>query len=106
MEPERDPVNALLDAIMGYRVTQAIHVAAKLRVADMLADGPQPSTTLAQLTGAHPDALHRVLRALANAGVLEEMNDGRFALTPVGALLRTGMPGSLRGAAMFFGHKW
>lgn len=106
MAPEREPVNALLEAIMGYRVTQAIHVAAKLRVADMLAGGPQPSTTLAQLTGAHPEALHRALRALVNVGVFEEMGDGRFALTPVGALLRTGVPGSLRGAAIFFGHSW
>jgi hypothetical protein len=106
MTPEREPVSMLLEAIMGYRVTQAIHVAAKLRLADMLADGPQPSTTLAQRTGAHPDALHRVLRALVNVGVLKETDEGRFALTPVGALLRTETAGSLRGAAIFFGHSW
>ena len=106
MAAEQEPVSALLEAIMGYRVTQAIHVAAKLRVADMLVDGPQSSSTLAQLTGAHPEAVHRVLRALVNVGVFAEMDDGRFALTPVGNLLRTGIPGSLRGAAIFFGHSW
>lgn len=106
MAPEREPVSVLLEAIMGYRVTQAIHVAARLRVPDMLADGPQSSSMLAQLTGAHPDALHRVLRALVHVGVFEETDGGRFALTPVGALLRTGIPGSLRGAAIFFGHNW
>jgi hypothetical protein len=106
MAAEQEPVSALLEAIMGYRVTQAIHVVAKLRVADLLVDGPQSSSTLAQLTGAHPEALHRVLRALVHVGVFEEMDDGRFALTPVGTLLSTGISGSLRGAAIFFGHSW
>src|SRR5262249_20006396 len=96
----------LLDAILGYRITQAVHVAAKLGLADMLADGPQPTAALARLTGADPDALHRLLRALADVGVFEQTADGGFALTPVGALLRSGIPSSLRGAAVFFGHRW
>jgi hypothetical protein len=106
MGRDHDPVDTLLEAILGYRITQAIHVAAKLRVADMLVDGPQASERLAQEAGAHPETLHRVLRALATAGIFEETSDGRFALTPVSALLRSDIPGSLRGAAVFFGHHW
>jgi O-methyltransferase/methyltransferase family protein len=106
MAAGRELVSALLEAMMGYRVTQAIHVAAKLRVPDMLVDGPRPSGTLARLTGTHPEALHRLLRALVNVGLFEELDDGRFALTPMGDLLRTGTPSSLRGAAVFFGHRW
>ena len=45
-----------------------------------------------------PGPLHRVLRGLAAEEVLDELPDGRFALTPVWELLRAGVPGSLRSA--------
>jgi hypothetical protein len=42
-----------------------------------------------------------VLRLLAAAGVLNEREDGRFELTPVGSFLKSG-PGSFRAAAQLF----
>jgi hypothetical protein len=88
-------VSRLMD---GYLTTQLLYIAAKLGVADVLAGGPQASNGVAQAVGAEPDALHRALRALAAEGVLEERPDGRFGLTALGACLRSGVPGSLRGA--------
>ena len=89
-----------MQLLMGYRATQAIHVAASLGIPDLLADGPRQSDDLAREAGADPDALYRLLRALAAIGVLEEDDERRFALTPLGEPLRTDVPGSLHGWAL------
>lgn len=89
----------------GFRVTQALYVAARLGLADILKDAPQPVETLAATTGANADALYRVLRALASLGVFEEDNDRRFALTPLAALLQQDHPKSLRAVALFRGDE-
>ena len=81
----------------GYLVTQMLHVAAALGVADALAERPQTSAELARVVGAEPGALHRVLRGLATEDVVTEDDDGRFALTPAGELLRDGVPGRSAG---------
>jgi hypothetical protein len=79
----------------GYLVTQLLHVAVALGVPDALAAGPRSARDLARELGAVPGALHRVLRGLAAEEVLDELPDGRFALTDTGRLLCTGVPGSL-----------
>ena len=92
--------------IVGFQVSQAIHVAATLGVAALLADGPRTSDELAAATSSHPRSLYRLLRALASVGVFHE-DDGRcFSLTPMGALLRSDVPGSLRGWAMHVGRPY
>src|SRR5689334_16564063 len=101
----RSPALGLLDLLNGYRVTQALYVAARLGIADRLADGPRRSDELARATGAHAGALRRLLRALASFGVFAEDADGRFALTETGALLRDDVPGSLRAGVIFYGDK-
>jgi hypothetical protein len=88
----------------GFLTTQALYIAAKLGVADALADGPRTGRAIAEAVGADPDALTRVLRGLVLEDVLAEEGDGRFALTPLGACLRDGVPGSLRGAVLARGE--
>ena len=51
-------------------------------------------------SGSHPPSLRRVLLFLAGVGVLDEVGPRRFALTPMGVALRTGVPGSLRPAVL------
>jgi O-methyltransferase/methyltransferase family protein len=87
----------------GHWISRAIHVAAKLRVADLLADGPLDASILAQRTGAHPDALFRLLRALAAVGVFSRRDGGRFGLTSLGETLRSDAPGSLYDYVMMLG---
>jgi SAM-dependent methyltransferase len=82
----------------GYLITQLLHVAVTLGVPDALATGPRGARELADELGAEPGPLHRVMRGLASEEVLDELPDGRFALTGTGQLLRAGVPGSLRGA--------
>ncbi len=100
------PAVALRDLIDGFRKTQLIHVAAKLRIADLLKEGPKNCDELAQLAGARSQALYRVLRALVSMGICAENEDGRFELTPLAAPLQTGVPGSLRAWAIMSGNEW
>jgi 2-polyprenyl-3-methyl-5-hydroxy-6-metoxy-1,4-benzoquinol methylase len=100
------PDVALAQLVFGKCIAMAVSVAAKLRVADLLADGPKPLADLARKTNTHAPSLYRLLRALAGAGVFAEQVDGRFALTPMGEYLRTGVKGSLRGVADYCGSDW
>src|SRR4029077_19131563 len=85
----RPPVQ-MLKLAMGYWVSQACAVAARLGIADRLAGGARASDELAREVGAHPHALDRLLRCCASVGVFAEQTGRRFALTPVGDTLRSG----------------
>ena len=87
------PPVALVQMLTGYWVSQALYVAAKLGIADLLKDGPKSSDELAKTTGVHAQSLYRLLRALASVGVFVESEDGRFSLTPLAEYLQTGVPG-------------
>jgi hypothetical protein len=89
--------------INGYWVTQMLYTAARLGVADALAEGPQTASALAARLGAHQRSLYRLLRALSSRGVFAETDGGCFALTPMAELLRSDVPGSLRGLALYSG---
>jgi hypothetical protein len=103
---QTSPDAALIHLVFGRGISMAISVVAKLRVADLLADGPKTLADLATRTKTHAPSLYRILRTLAAVGVFAEQVDGRFALTPMGEYLRTGVKGSLRGIADFFGSDW
>jgi DNA-binding IclR family transcriptional regulator len=89
----------LLHMVTGCWISQALYVAAKLGIADLLQAGPQSYVMLAEATQAHAGALYRVLRALASVGVFAEDEAGHFRLTPLAEPLRTDVPGSLRAFA-------
>ncbi len=89
--------------ITAFRVSDLVATAAEFRLADHLADGPRSSAELATLCGAHPETLHRVLRALVRIEVLEQTHDGRFALGPLGEPLRSDVPDSLYRMARLWG---
>ena len=74
-----------------YQLSQALYVAAKLGVADVLAPGPLAAEAIADAVGARVSPLRRVLRALVAAGVFCELEDGRFAINDAAAALRGGM---------------
>ena len=94
------PQQAMLDLITGYWVSQMVFVAAKLGIADALAKGPKTPDAIAEQVGAQAPAVRRLLRTLASVGVFAETPNGRFRLTPTGATLRSGVPGSLRDFAL------
>lgn len=99
-----EPGAVLLRLVNGAAAAQVVGVAARLGLADLLAEGPRDAETLAAATGTHAPSLWRLLRALAALGIATEEADGRFALGPVGGPLRSSVPGSVRDLALLFGH--
>ena len=91
--------------INGFWISQALHVAATLGLADLLRDGPHTADELARLSQAHAPSLHRLLRALASVGVFAEDSKGRFELTPLAQHLRTDVPLSHAGWAIWSGQR-
>ena len=104
-QPETTLQQTLWRMISGCFVSQAISVAATLGIADLLNAGPQSPTELAQQTGTHAPSLYRLLRALAGVGIFIEDEEGRFALTPLAALLRQNVPSSLHAPAAMIRSK-
>ena len=103
---EAPPEAVLTQMAFGALVTQALYVAAKLGIADLLAAGPRPVSELAEATGTHERSLHRVLRSLAGAGVFRETGAKVFGLTPLAEPLRSDAPASMRNGMIFMGEQW
>lgn len=96
----------LLNQMMtGYWLSQAIYVAAKLGLSDLLHQEPQTAAQLAAKTNVQKEALFRLLRALASVGVYSEQTDGRFAITPIAEELRSDVPNSKRALAIMSGEE-
>jgi ubiquinone/menaquinone biosynthesis C-methylase UbiE len=100
------PEAVLTQLITGSLGSQAIYVAAKLGIADLLRDGAKNVNDLAKAADADAPSLYRVLRALASFGVFVEQRDQAFALNATAELLRSDSPGSLRDLAIFMGEDW
>jgi hypothetical protein len=94
------PPVQMVQLLAGFQVSQALYVAAKLDVATLLVDGPRSVADLADEAGAHPGHLGRLLRTLAAIGVFDDRGDATYALTPLGATLARGVPGSVRDLAL------
>lgn len=88
------------ELVNGFRASQLVRLAAQLRIPDLVADGPRSPEELGTATGIDADRLRRALRGLAALGVLVETEDGRFACTEVGELIREAVPGSLSSLAL------
>lgn len=97
------PTSAILRMANFSLLAFAIHAAAELGIADLLAGGPKRAGDRARATNTHPDSLYGLLRALATFGVFAEDEDGRFALTPRSETLRSDVPGSVRNAVLHIG---
>ena len=100
------PPLAMMQLLFGKQLAYALSGVARLGVADHMSRTAQPVETIASRCGAHAPSLYRVMRMLASFGVFKEGPSRHFALTPVGELLKTSAPGSLRYMAMMFGEEF
>jgi O-methyltransferase domain/Dimerisation domain len=100
------PHAQLAQMATAYWISHIVYVAAKLSLADHLAEGPKSADELAGPTGTRAPSLYRLMRALANLGILTEGATHRFALTLLGDALKTGAPGSARATVLTFASDW
>lgn len=106
-EPASLPAPAVfLQLLLGKHITYSLSAVARLGVADYMGTAPVEVDELARKTAADAPSLYRVMRMLASVGVFEEVPETSFTLTPVGQLLKTDAPGSLRYSAIQFGDPW
>jgi hypothetical protein len=98
-QPELPPQAVMMQMTMGFIVSQAISVAAKLYLADHLNKGAKTLSELAEITSTHEPSLYRLLRALTSVGVFQKDAAGRYANSPLSEVLRSDVPESIRGAA-------
>ena len=103
---QETPEEQMAQMLGGYRTTQMLYVAAKLGIADELANGPKSVEHLATVTNSHQGALFRLLRALASLRVFAERADGTFELTPLAGTLRSDVSNSQRPFALSYGEPW
>ncbi|MFI5495997.1 methyltransferase [Actinoplanes sp. NPDC051859] len=101
--PSASAAQSLARLLVGNQLQQAVFVMARLGIADQLAGGPRGSADLAKAVDAHPDALRRLLRVLAGNGFVAGAGADRFALTPLGELLRSDDPRSVLPFALWSG---
>lgn len=78
----------LMRILTGGWVAQATFTAVRLGVADVLDGRRLAPEEIAEEVGAHPGAMHRLLRLLAGVGLADADGDNRYGLTPMGAQLR------------------
>ena len=93
----------MLHLLNGHCLEQALCVVAVLGIADLLNEGPKTCDELALASTAHSPSLYRVLRTLVGIDVFSEAPTGHFALLPLGAMLRSDAPNSMRDRAMYYG---
>ena len=100
------PAMALMQLLFGKQLTFSLSGLARLGVADYMDGVPRPVEEIAAKAGAHAPSLYRVMRMLASFGVFREEEPRRFALTPIGALLKSDAPESMRYTAMMMGDEF
>ncbi|MFV8754626.1 methyltransferase [Nannocystaceae bacterium ST9] len=100
---EADEDDALYDAIGAYVVPQLLYVAATLELADHLRDAPLDLDALVERSGANPDALARVLRALVGLGIFARSRVGLYRLERAAEPLLRDHPRSRRAAILYAG---
>jgi hypothetical protein len=104
VKDDTPPAKIIQDLGVAYWTSRCLHVVAELGIADLLGEDPQPAETLARSVAVRPQALHRVLRSLANHGIF--VHDGeRFAHNAASRLLCSDVPGSMRSLTRMMGLK-
>lgn len=90
----------VIDLIFGRWRSKILYTGVELGVFDALASGPSDAARVASELGLDPGLLYRLMRALGALELLAEDSSQTFSLTPMGDLLRSDHPHSLRGMTL------
>lgn len=99
------PEAQISQMILSSFVSQGVYVAAKLGIADLLAEKPRPVAELAAQTGTHERSLYRLLRMLTSVGVFSETDPRVFGNNPLSETLRADVPNSMRDVTLWMGEE-
>lgn len=77
----------LFDLVAGFVYSQVLLACIRLRLFEILADGPQTLTTLAGRLALSEDATERLLAAAVALKLVQQRSRGRYGLGPLGAPL-------------------
>jgi demethylspheroidene O-methyltransferase len=77
----------LFDLVAGFVYSQVLLACVRLRVFELLADGPLPLSEIAPRLGLNPAATQRLLAAAVSLQLLEHRRGGRYGLGALGAPL-------------------
>ena len=101
----RRHTRALVDLCAGFVYSQVLQAAVQLDLQEVLAStGPAPADRIARGIGLEDAAAHTLLRAAASLDLVERHRDGRYALGPLGIVLRDepGVVAMVRHHAMLY----
>jgi hypothetical protein len=93
--PDTPPPFFYFDKLLSLWQLHTLRACCELGIPDLLGGGPVPLEVLAEKSGAKPETLYRMMRALANLGVFAETAPGTFGHTVLSELLQSGVPGSM-----------
>lgn len=88
----RRRARALFDLCAGFVYSQVLAACVRLRVFDLLSDGPKTAGAVAARADLPPEAAVRLLEAAAALGLAARRSGGRYGLGPLGAAM-VGNPG-------------
>ena len=94
----------LFQMASSHWISQAIYVAAKLGIADVLKDRPLKCSEIAAILGADVRSLFRLMRALSGLGIFAQASNDYFSLSPLAETLRADIPGSLKATIITLGE--
>jgi O-methyltransferase domain len=98
-----DPFAEVALYVRGFQISRMLHVAAEIRLADHIGDSSRTAVELAAASGAKPDMLLRLCRALAAFGIFSVDGEGRVSQTERSACLRSDAVPTLHHAARYWG---
>jgi len=97
--------SVLLEMMYGFKISQALFVAAKLGMADILSDSSKTADELAKAAGVNSHGIYHLMRMLVSVGVFSLEDNEKFCLNSLGKHLLTGTSDSLRGTVMAMGDE-
>jgi hypothetical protein len=84
------------NVVPGWAFHELLFFAADRRLADIIGDGPTELEEIARQSATHPQALRRLLNALAANGIFKRVGNTAFAATPLSNPLRSDASDSQR----------
>ncbi len=101
----QEDIQSLRGMITAGWKTRIIYEGVRTGLFDALRDEPRDTASLASELGLHEGALFRVLRALSSLSVCRHVGPRSFAITSMGALLKSDAESSLRSLSIHWGGR-